>query len=166
MDVVTVEHLSKSFGPVRVLEDVSFSVHRGEVLAVIGPSGSGKSALPRAITHLELYVLHRAPFLEAVTGQPRTRQAAHDRVEGETIPLNQDYLAEMLGVQRTSVSPIAKQLQDKGLIRYRRGRIEIVDRTALERGACECYRAVERHFTAVLPEPRPQKLIDAGGGMA
>ena len=86
---------------------------------------------------------------------------AHDRVEGEIIPLTQEYLAEMLGVQRTSVSPIAKQLQDKGLIRYRRGRIEILDRAKLERSACECYGAVERHFQAVLPEPRPQKLIDA-----
>ena len=53
MDVVTVEHLSKSFGDVRVISDISFSVHQGEVLAIIGPSGSGKSTLLRAITHLE-----------------------------------------------------------------------------------------------------------------
>jgi polar amino acid transport system ATP-binding protein len=53
MDVVTVEHLSKSYGDLRVLSDISFSVHQGEVLAIIGPSGSGKSTLLRAITHLE-----------------------------------------------------------------------------------------------------------------
>jgi len=53
MDVVTVERLTKSFGGQRVLAEVSFSVHRGEVLAIIGPSGSGKSTLLRAITHLE-----------------------------------------------------------------------------------------------------------------
>jgi polar amino acid transport system ATP-binding protein len=53
MDVVTVDRLSKSFGALRVLSDISFSVHQGEVLAVIGPSGSGKSTLLRALTHLE-----------------------------------------------------------------------------------------------------------------
>ena len=53
MDVVTVEHLSKSFGELRVLTDISFSVHQGEVLAIIGPSGSGKSTLLRCVIHLE-----------------------------------------------------------------------------------------------------------------
>jgi polar amino acid transport system ATP-binding protein len=53
VDVVTVEHLSKSYGDLRVLSDISFSVHEGEVLAIIGPSGSGKSTLLRAVTHLE-----------------------------------------------------------------------------------------------------------------
>jgi len=53
MDVVQVEHLSKSFGPVPVLQDISFSVHQGEVLAILGPSGSGKSTILRCLTHLE-----------------------------------------------------------------------------------------------------------------
>jgi polar amino acid transport system ATP-binding protein len=53
MDVLTVERVSKSFGDHRVVSDVSFSVHQGEVLAIIGPSGSGKSTLLRAVTHLE-----------------------------------------------------------------------------------------------------------------
>jgi polar amino acid transport system ATP-binding protein len=53
MDVVTVEHLSKSYGELEVIKDMSFSVHKGEVLAILGPSGSGKSTLLRTITHLE-----------------------------------------------------------------------------------------------------------------
>ncbi len=53
IDVLTVEHLSKSYGDLRVLSDLSLSLHQGEVLAVIGPSGSGKSTLLRVITHLE-----------------------------------------------------------------------------------------------------------------
>lgn len=53
MEIIKVEHLSKSFGTLEVIKDISFSVHEGEVLAIIGPSGSGKSTLLRSITHLE-----------------------------------------------------------------------------------------------------------------
>ena len=53
MEVIRVENLEKTFGSLEVLRGISFSVHQGEVLAVIGPSGSGKSTLLRCITHLE-----------------------------------------------------------------------------------------------------------------
>jgi CRP-like cAMP-binding protein len=86
---------------------------------------------------------------------------AQDRAGGNQIPLTQEYLAEMLGVQRTTVSAVARMLQDQGLIRYRRGTIQIVDRAAIEKRSCECYESVERHFRDVLPEIRPQKIADA-----
>ena len=57
---------------------------------------------------------------------------AHDRAGGDEIPLTQEYLAEMLGVQRTTVSAVARTLQDQGLIRYRRGTIRMLDRAAIE----------------------------------
>ena len=85
---------------------------------------------------------------------------AHDRARGDDISLTQEYLAEMLGVQRTTVSAVAGSLQDQGLIRYRRGIIRILDREGVERRACECYASVERHFREVLPEVRPQKIVD------
>ena len=65
--------------------------------------------------------------------------------EGDTVGLKQDFMAEMLGLQRTSVSDVAGKLQALGLITYSRGRIKIVDRPALERLSCECYETLLEH---------------------
>ena len=78
--------------------------------------------------------------------------ATHDRAGDKIIHLTQEALAEMLGVQRTTVTAVTGALQDRGLIRTHRGRVEVLDRKGLERAACECYRAVEDHFQRLLPE--------------
>lgn len=78
--------------------------------------------------------------------------ATHDRAGDKIIHLTHESLAEMLGVQRTTVTTVTGELQARGLIRTRRGGVEVVDRRGLERAACECYRAVEDHFARVLPE--------------
>ena len=57
-------------------------------------------------------------------------------------PLTQELLAQMLGARRTTVTLLAQRMQAKGLIRYRRGRIVILDRKALEACACECYQVM------------------------
>jgi len=68
-----------------------------------------------------------------------------DRAESDTVGLTQDFLAEMLGLRRTSVSDVAAKIQALGVITYSRGRIEIVDRPALERLSCECYETLLEH---------------------
>jgi len=68
-----------------------------------------------------------------------------DRAEGDTVDLKQEFLAEMLGLQRTSVSDVAAKIQDLGVITYSRGRIKIVDRPTLERLSCECYETLLEH---------------------
>jgi len=78
--------------------------------------------------------------------------ATHDRAGDKTIHLTQESLAEMLGVQRTTVSAVTAQLAARGLLKTHRGRVEILDRPGLEKASCECYDAVERHFATVLPE--------------
>ena len=78
--------------------------------------------------------------------------AAHDRAGDLSVPLTQEALAEMLGVQRTTVTVVSGRLQQAGLIRARRGAVEIIDREGLERAACECYAAVEGHYRRLLPE--------------
>ena len=69
-----------------------------------------------------------------------------DRVGNDMVPLTQEYLAVMVGVQRTTVSAAAAELKAAKLIRYVRGRIEIIDRPGLEKRACECYEVVHDAF--------------------
>ena len=73
-----------------------------------------------------------------------------DRGDGRIVPLTQEYLAIMLGVQRTTVTQAARSLQAKGLINYARGAIEIVHRRGLEETVCECYGAVRQKFEVLV----------------
>jgi hypothetical protein len=59
----------------------------------------------------------------------------------------------MLGVQRTTVTVVARALQAAGLIRYRCGMVDILDRAGLEAIACECYGAARRDYERLLPTP-------------
>jgi CRP-like cAMP-binding protein len=74
---------------------------------------------------------------------------AQDRA-GSRIELTQEALAGLLGAQRTTVNAVVRTLQDEGLIASRRGMIQVVDRTGLTRRACECYAALEGHFTGII----------------
>jgi CRP-like cAMP-binding protein len=62
-----------------------------------------------------------------------------DRAASDTVNLTQEFLAEMLGVRRTSVTEVASKVQSSGAITYSRGVIKILDRAALSRMSCECY---------------------------
>ena len=76
---------------------------------------------------------------------------ARDRVDGDTLKLTHEFLSQMLGVRRTTVTVVANMLQQAGLIHYHRGRIEITDRSGLEARACECYEAIRRHVEEIAP---------------
>jgi CRP-like cAMP-binding protein len=69
-----------------------------------------------------------------------------DRVGSRTFPLTQDYMAIMTGVQRSTVSLAASALKKRGVIDYSRGMVTILDRTGLQRQACECYGIVGGQF--------------------
>ena len=73
-----------------------------------------------------------------------------DRGDGRFVSLTQEYLAIMLGVQRTTVTSAARALQSAGLINYSRGVIEIVNRKGLEDAVCECYAVVRQKFDLLL----------------
>lgn len=73
-----------------------------------------------------------------------------DRTGSDTIPLIQESLAQVLGVQRTTINLVIRTLQQAGLIRYRRGQIEALDRAGLKAESCACYGIVRRHLDEIL----------------
>lgn len=76
----------------------------------------------------------------------------HDRSEGDSLPLTQEALSELLGVRRTTVTHIVQRLRSSGAIRSnRRGLIE-VDRPRLETSACECYKALRLRIDQIVPD--------------
>lgn len=75
---------------------------------------------------------------------------ARDLVGSDDLELTQGYIAEMLGVRRTSVTLVAHSLQQAGLLRYSRGHIRIVNVEALRELACECYEVVKLHYETLL----------------
>lgn len=75
---------------------------------------------------------------------------ARDLSGSDTLLFTQEYLAEMLGVGRGSVTLTAHTLQAAGLIKYSRGKVQLVDHQALRDSACECYGTVKAHYEALL----------------
>jgi CRP-like cAMP-binding protein len=73
-----------------------------------------------------------------------------DLAQSDNLKLTQEFLAQMLGVRRTSVSLVAGTLQKAGFIKYRRGNIQIVDVEAIRSGTCECYEKVKSHYKRLL----------------
>jgi len=74
---------------------------------------------------------------------------AQDRA-GDRLELTQEALAGLLGVQRTTVNAAVQSLQDDGLIRLRRGAIQVIDRAGLKQRTCECYARIDAHFANVI----------------
>ena len=74
----------------------------------------------------------------------------YDLAGEDELNLTQDFLAQMIGVQRNSVSSVAHELQKAGVIKYSRGHIEITDLAALKHASCECYEAVNAQYKRLL----------------
>jgi CRP-like cAMP-binding protein len=89
-------------------------------------------------------ILHDAPARLA-----RWILMTQDRTGHRVLPLTQEYMSVMTGVQRTTISAVANHLRAAGLIQFSRGNVEVIDRPGLEAFACECYSAVRAEFEAL-----------------
>jgi CRP-like cAMP-binding protein len=84
---------------------------------------------------------------------------SQDRAQADRFPVTHVFLALMLGVRRVGVTAAAGALQRQGLIAYRRGELTVVDRPALERAACSCYRADCATYQQLMPKrPEPSRV--------
>ena len=86
-----------------------------------------------------------------------------DRIASNDLPLTQEYLAQMLGVHRSTMIRVARSLQNDGVIRNARGRITVLNRAKLEKASCECYGAVARHYERILRLAEEQRVKNAKG---
>ena len=148
--------------------------HRSNVRAIVQIEGAGwriragdfRAAVEKSRTlrhlvllssELALVQMHQTAACNALHSAERRLcrwiLQVRDRIDNDVIELTQDFLAQMLAVRRPTVTLIAQNLQSAGLIRYRRGRITIVDHAGLEKLACECVgeiRTKTRHILAEL----------------
>ena len=113
---------------------------------------------------LRIALVHQGRALSAQTQQVAACNALHeleerlsrwllqsrDLLQSDTLPLTQEFLSQMLGVQRSSVTMVARKLQAAGLIRYRRGHIHVLDADGLQDSSCECYAAINLHFNKLI----------------
>ncbi|MEO7026173.1 MAG: Crp/Fnr family transcriptional regulator [Caulobacteraceae bacterium] len=119
------------------------------------------ATLRRSInSHTELLIVEARQTLACQTHHSHEQRLAWWLLEcqdrnggGSTLPLKQDFLAAMLGVQRSTVSQVAGALKAEVIIDYSRGEIEILDRARLESRSCECY-ATNSHFRQLIEVQR------------
>ena len=86
-----------------------------------------------------------------------------DRIASNELPLTQEYLAQMLGVHRSTVIRAARLLQNDGVVRSARGHLTIANRAKLEKASCECYGAVAQHYERILRLAEAQRVKNAKG---
>jgi hypothetical protein len=87
----------------------------------------------------------------------RWLRMTYNRARRTEYPLRHDFLAQMLGVHRPTLSTTANMLQRAGLITYRYGKLTILNPDGLAEGACECYEVMERQFDAIFDQPWREK---------
>jgi CRP-like cAMP-binding protein len=131
--------------PATIAEVLSVDAFRRE----LDRNGPLFDCVQRYMRGLMTLMMHSAACLAFHPVQERCCRwllMTHDRVRGDSFLLSQEFLAMMLGTSRPTVTVVAGTLQKAGLIKYRHGRMTIVDRQGVESASCECYATVQGHF--------------------
>jgi CRP-like cAMP-binding protein len=137
----------------------SVGIRVGDFRQALGRDGALHALLNRYTQATMVQVAQNVVCNRSHTTEQRMARwltTTQDRVGRDEFPLTQEFLAQMLGVHRPTVSETAQRLQAEGLIRYSRGIISITDRTGLERMACDCYRIIKKEFDDLANHRRNQ----------
>jgi|SRR5437588_2650927 len=125
------------------------SMEAGMFLERATRSGGLRDAVDRYTHALFVMVSQNAACNRLHTMEERASRwllMARDRADSDTFPMTHEFLSQMLGARRATVTEVAQDLQDRGAIHYHRGQIEMLDRSRLEATACECYEIVSSVF--------------------
>ncbi|WP_398471179.1 Crp/Fnr family transcriptional regulator [Tardiphaga sp.] len=112
--------------------------------------------LRKALTGYEVFLFGQAQQTGACNAVHRVRErickwlARMQDIAGDELPLTQEFLAQMMGVRRTSVGEVAQTLQRDGMLEYSRGTIRIKDGKKLRDNACDCYADVAGHYKVII----------------
>jgi CRP-like cAMP-binding protein len=140
----------------RALVQIDLLALRVSAVAYNAAFDASPSLRQQVTSHVELLLAEARQTLACQSHHSHEQRLAwwllecQDRIGGSPrLPLKQDFLAAMLGVQRSTVSHVAGALKADGLIDYTRGEIQILDRPRLERRSCECY-ATTAHYRKLI----------------
>jgi CRP-like cAMP-binding protein len=165
-------------GVIGAMTGVGYNLSSTRAIAQLTGKGSKisaklfRSAVSRSNSLRELIVNHKESLLiqvqyTAACNSLHTIESRlcrwilrmRDHEESDEIPITQEFLSYMLGVNRTSVTLAARSLQNAGLIRYKRGHIQILDRAGLEEDSCECYKSIRDKIALLLAtQSRPSNV--------
>jgi CRP-like cAMP-binding protein len=127
---------------------------RSSIVRDVFMKGGKLQEMVHAFTYLQLVQVTQSVLCnrmhEVDARLARWLLTSADRMESESLNLTQEFLAQMLGVQRSTVTVAAGELQRAGMIDYSRGKINILNRVALTKVACECYEIVSSSYQRIL----------------
>jgi CRP-like cAMP-binding protein len=139
------------------IEGEASRIGAGPFRIAVNESASLRDLVARYTDHLMMMVQQSAGCNALHTLETRLCRwllQTRDRNDSDVLPLTQEFLSQMLGVRRTTLTLIASNLQKAGMIRYRRGKIEILDRGAMETQACECYAVIRRRGEEIFSQTK------------
>lgn len=143
-------HFGLRRSPYRVVAQIPGTAIRTSAADLVRAT-RGESSLEGVVRCYAAYALRSAHQAVACNARHSVEERAarwllltHDRTGSDELPLTHEFLAEMLGVRRQTVSLAAAALQRAGLIEYRRASVQVVDRPGLEAVSCECYGVMRR----------------------